>query len=173
MLIKRLSITGAIFVIFFILQESLINQLTLPAGGFSIFIILTLLWASLSTAEIGAATGFGAGLLLDLSPSTNGPLGHWTLILLLVGFVISYFSYGDENMRGNPLSLILIVTIAYLFLLVAYIGSGFLFGLSATNFQQTLITIFGSSLWTLAITPLMLPSVIWLHDLAFEARIRI
>lgn len=173
MFLKRFGITSAIFALFFIAQEAIINQLTLPAGGFSVFLILTLLWAALSTPEVAAAVGFGAGILLDLSPSTSGPLGHWTLILVLIGYAISFFSYGDENMRGNPLSLIFMVTVAQLISLIAYLSSGFLLGLPATSFAQTLGTLLGSSIWTMVITPLLLPAVAWLHDLAFDSRMRI
>lgn len=173
MFLKRFGITSAIFALFFIAQEAIVNQITLPAGGFSVFLILTLLWAALSTPEVAAAVGFGAGILLDLSPSTSGPLGHWTLILVLIGYAISFFSYGDENMRGNPLSLIFMVTLAQLISLVAYLGSGFLLGLPATSFSQTIGTLVGSSIWTMVITPLLLPVVAWLHDLAFDSRMRI
>jgi rod shape-determining protein MreD len=173
MFIKKFSFTSAIFLLVFIIQESLVNQLTLPAGGFSLFLILTLVWAALSTPEIAASVGFGAGLLLDLSPNTNGPLGHWTLILVLLCFAISFFSYGDENMRGNPLSLIFMVTVGYAIALVAYVASGFLLGMAATSFSQTISTIIGSSIWTLVITPLTLPAIAWLHNLAFESRMRL
>lgn len=173
MLIKRFLITGSIFSIFFILQEAIINQVTLPAGGFSIFLILTLIWAALSTPIVAASVGFGAGILLDLSPSTSGPLGHWTLILVLLGYAISFFSYGDENMRGNPLSLVFMVTVAQLVALIAYLISGFLLGISATGFTQTITTLLGSSIWTMVVTPLFLPAAAWLHDLAFESRMRI
>jgi uncharacterized membrane protein len=173
MLLRRFGITGTIFTLFFIGQEAVVNQLSFPAGGFSIFLILTLLWAALSTPEVAAAVGFGAGILLDLSPSTNGPLGHWTLILVLMSYAIAFFSYGDENMRGNPLSLILMVTLAEVIVLVSYLVTGFLLGITATSFSQTLITIVGSGFWTLVVTPLMLPTVAWLHDLAFDSRMRI
>ena len=173
MLLRRFGLTGTIFVFFFILQEAAVSQLNFPAGGFSIFLILTLLWAALSTPEVAAAVGFGAGILLDLSPSTSGPLGHWTLILVLFSYAISFLSYGDENMRGNPLSLILMVSLAQSIALLAYLVTGFLLGNSATNFAQSAITIVGSGLWTLVITPLMLPAVAWLHDLAFDSRMRI
>ena len=173
MLLRRFGITGTIFTFFFIVQESVISQLSFPAGGFSIFLIVTLLWAALSTPEVAAAVGFGAGIFLDLSPSTNGPLGHWTLILVLMCYAIAFFSYGDENMRGNPLSVILMVTIAQAIVLVSYLVSGFLLGITATSFSQTLITIIGNGFWTLVVTPLMLPVVIWLHDLAFDSRMRI
>jgi len=173
MFIRRFGITSAIFIVFFIAQEAVVNQLTLPAGGFSIFLILTLIWGALSTPEVAAAVGFGAGILLDLSPSTSGPLGHWTLILVLLGYGISFFSSGDENMRGNPLILILMVTTAQFVALIAYIASGLLLGVSATGFVQTITTLIGASIWTLVITPFMLPAVAWLHDLAFDSRMRI
>ena len=173
MLLRRSVITGTIFTLFFIAQEAVISQLSFPAGGFSIFLILTLLWAALSTPEVAAAVGFGAGIMLDLSPSTSGPLGHWTLILVLMSYAISFFSYGDENMRGNPLSLILMVTLAQVIVLASYLVTGFLLGNNATSFEQSAITIVGSGLWTLVVTPLMLPAVAWLHDLAFDSRMRI
>jgi len=173
MLIRRFSITSAIFLLIFIGQEAVVNQLNLPAGGFSIFLILTLLWAALSTPVVAAAAGFGAGILLDLSPSTDGPLGHWTLILVLLSYAISFFSYGDENMRGNPLSLILMVVLAQFFVLIFYITTGFLLGVSPIGFVQTLTTLLGSSIWALVITPLLLPAVAWLYDLAFDRRLHI
>jgi len=154
-------------------QEALVNQLSFPAGGFSILLILTLLWAALSTPEVAAVVGFGGGILLDLSPSTSGPLGHWTLILVFMSYAIAFFSYGDENMRGNPLSLILMTTLAQVIVLFSYVVTGFLLGNVTTSFSQTLITLLGSGIWTLVITPLMLPVVVWLHDLAFDSRMRI
>jgi rod shape-determining protein MreD len=173
MLLRRFGITGTIFSFFFMVQEALVNQLSFPAGGFSILLILTLLWAVLSTPEVAAVVGFGGGILLDLSPSTSGPLGHWTLILVFMSYAIAFFSYGDENMRGNPLSLILMVTLAQVIVLFSYVVTGFLLGNVATSFSQTLITLLGSGIWTLVVTPLMLPVVAWLHDLAFDSRMRI
>ena len=173
MLLRRFGITGTIFSFFFTVQEALVNQLSFPAGGFSILLILTLLWAALSTPEVAAVVGFGGGILLDLSPSTSGPLGHWTLILVFMSYAIAFFSYGDENMRGNPLSLILMITLAQVIVLFSYVVTGFLLGNVATSFSQTLITLLGSGIWTLVVTPLMLPVVVWLHDLAFDSRMRI
>jgi rod shape-determining protein MreD len=173
MLLRRFGITSAIFTFFFIGQEAVVNQLSFPAGGFSIFLILTLIWAAFSTPEVAAAVGFGAGILLDLSPSTGGPLGHWTLILVLMCYAISFFSYGDENMRGNPLSLIFMVTMAQAIVLVSYLATGFLLGITATSFAQILTTVIGSAVWTLVVTPLLLPAVAWLYDLAFDSRMRI
>ena len=95
------------------------------------------------------------------------------MILVLMSYAIAFFSYGDENMRGNPLSLILMVSLAQAIVLFSYLVTGFLLGNSATSFAQSAITIIGSGFWTLVVTPLMLPAVAWLHDLAFDSRMRI
>jgi hypothetical protein len=65
------------------------------------------------------------------------------------------------------------VTLAQAIVLVSYLVTGFLLGITATSFSQTLITIIGSGFWTLVVTPLMLPAVVWLHDLAFDRRMRL
>jgi uncharacterized membrane protein len=88
-------------------------------------------------------------------------------------YAISFFSYGDENMRGNPLSLIFMVTMAQVIVLVSYLATGFLLGITATSFAQILTTVIGSAVWTLVVTPLLLPAVAWLYDLAFDSRMRI
>jgi hypothetical protein len=47
--------------------------------------------------------------MMDLSQTTSVPMGQWTLIMILAGFAISYLGYGDDNFRGNPISLVIIV----------------------------------------------------------------
>jgi hypothetical protein len=65
------------------------------------------------------------------------------------------------------------VTLAHAIVLVSYLITGFLLGIIATSFTQTLITIIGSAAWTLVVTPLLLPAAAWLHDLVFDSRMRI
>jgi len=106
MFARRFLISFPIFAVIYILQETVISQFRIFGGGFSLFLIFALLWAALGTPEMGALTGFGAGLLMDLSQTASGPVGQWTLIMILAGFTISYLGYGDDNFRGNPISLV-------------------------------------------------------------------
>ena len=78
------------------------TQLRLPAGGFNLLLIVALIWAALSTPEIGALTGFGAGIMMDLSQSAPGPLGHWTLVLIIACYAIAFLGYGDDNIVAIP-----------------------------------------------------------------------
>ena len=62
MFARRFLTSFPIFVIVYLIQESIISQFRIFGGGFSLFLIFTLLWSALGTPELGALTGFGAGL---------------------------------------------------------------------------------------------------------------
>jgi hypothetical protein len=36
-----------------------------------------------------------------------------------------------------------------------------------------LTTVIGNAVWTMVVTPLLLPVIAWLHDLAFDSRMRL
>ncbi len=170
MLTRRLFLSSSIFLFLFILQESLFNLVRLPIGGFSLFLIFTMCWAALSTPEVGALTGFGAGLLLDLAPANEGPIGQWTLILIGVGYGIAFLRYGDDSLRGSPFSLVVLVASGVVVTLGAYLASGVLLGLNlGTGFQLTK-NVLGNGIWTLVVAPFLLPIVSRLHRTIFETR---
>ena len=170
MLTRQLSIATPIFLLIFIIQESIISQFRLPGGGFSILMIFALTWAVLSETEVAAVIGFAAGFLMDLSQSTSGPFGQWTLIMLMAGYAISYVGYGDDNVRANATGIIFFVVIANLLVEVAYLASGALLGVASGSFIQVLITLFGMSIWALLVSPILLPIFTRLHALVFDSR---
>ena len=75
MFARRFFISFPIFALIYLIQESVVSQFRIFGGGFSLFLVFTLLWSALGTPELGALTGFGAGLLMDLSQTTSGPIG--------------------------------------------------------------------------------------------------
>jgi len=145
----------------------------LPAGGFSLILIFTLAWAAMSTPEIGALTGFGAGLLMDLSETSSGPLGHWTLILILVAFVISFLSYGDDHVRANPLNIVFLVAAGVVGAQIAYAIFGLLLGQELGSIPNVLFICLGTAFWSAIVTPLLLPIISRLHAIVFGTASRI
>lgn len=145
----------------------------LPAGGFSLILIFTLAWASMSTPEIGALTGFGAGILMDLSQTSPGPMGHWTLVLILVSFVISFLSYGDDHVRANPLNIVFLVVAGTLGAQLTFALLGLLLGQELGSITQVLFVCIGNAFWTAVVTPLLLPVISRLHALVFGTASRI
>lgn len=158
------------FLIIFVVQESLVDQFRLPGGGFSLLLIFTLIWAILSPHEIAALGGFLAGLLMDLSQSSSGPIGQWTLLMISACYAVSYLGFGNENLSGNPLGLTFFATSAVFFVEIAYVITGALLGVQTGSFEQILITLFGISIWSLVVTPIFLPIFSRLHAFVFNTR---
>jgi len=172
MFARKLLATFPIFLFMFVLQESVISQFKIFGGGISLFLIFTLLWAALGSPELGAVTGFGAGLLMDLSQTTSSPMGLWTLIMILAGFSISYLGYGDDNFRGNPISLVIIVAIAVPLTRFVYLIIGLMLGGEMGSALQVFMSLLSSALWSVAIVPLLMPGVTRLHGTLFEEQSR-
>ena len=170
MLTRQISVAAPIFLLINTIQESVVSQLRLPGGGFSILLIFALTWAVLSETEVAAVIGFAAGFLMDLSQSASGPFGQWTLIMLVAGYAISYIGYGDDNVRANAIGIIFFVVIANLLVEIAFVATGALLGVSAGSFIQILITLFGMTIWALLISPIVLPVFSRLHALVFDSR---
>ena len=173
MISRRFLLSFPIFVAIYLLQEGFVTQMRLPAGGFSLILIFTLVWASMSTPEIGALTGFGAGLLMDLSETASGPLGHWTLVLILVSFVVSFLSYGDDHVRANPLNIVFLVVAGVVGAQIAFALFGLLLGQELGSVLQVLFICLGTAFWSTIVTPLLLPIISRLHALVFGTVSRI
>ena len=167
MLARQFSISSLVFVIIFLIQESVINQLRLPGGGFSLPLLIALTWAALSTPTVGALTGFISGFLMDLSQSSNGAMGHWTLLMILACYAVAFLGFGNDNVRGNPITNVFLVSAASVLTLIAFVITGFLLGVSVGSFSRVLVTIVGNGVWSLLVTPLILPVVTRLHRTLF------
>ncbi len=165
---RKLLATFPIFLFMFVLQETVISQFKIFGGGISLFLIFTLLWAALGSPELGAITGFGAGLLMDLSQTTSSPMGQWTLIMILAGFAISYLGYGDDNFRGNPISLVIIVAVAVPLTRLVYLVIGLMLGGDMGSVLQVFLSLLSSALWSVAIVPLLMPVVTRVHGALFK-----
>ena len=167
---RRGFYSTAIFIIVYLGQVMIIDQVHLPFGGFSVFLIFTLCWAALSTPEVGAIVGFFAGLFMDFAPSSNGPIGQWALILAAIGFAIAFLRYGDDSLRSDPLSLVVFVAAAVVVTVALYILFNALLGTEVGRVSQLVRTVIGNGLWTLAIAPFVLPIASRLHRAIFETR---
>lgn len=173
MISRRFLFSFPIFLVVYLLQEGFVTQMRLPAGGLSIMLVFTFAWAAMSTPEIGALTGFGAGLLMDLSQTTPGPLGQWTLVMILVSFVISFLSYGDDHVRANPLNIVFLVVVGVLGAQIAFALFGLLLGQQLGSIGHALFICAGSAFWSGVATPLLLPIIAKLHAIVFGTASRI
>ena len=123
----------------------------------------------MSEREIAAVMGFSAGLLMDLSQNTSGPFGQWTLIMLLACYSISFLGYGDDNFFGGALGVVFSIVLGNLLVELLFLISAPLLGVSVGSFTQILFILFGTSVWTLFLTPIVLPIFARLFRTIFQA----
>jgi rod shape-determining protein MreD len=167
MFLRKFAISAPIFIFIYILQEAFVSQLRLTGGGFSLFLIFTLIWCALCEPEVGAMVGFGAGFLMDLSQSSSGPMGQWTLIMILAGFAIAYLGFGDNNFRSSPISLIILTVIGVFISRSIYFIVGLSLGSEAGSLRHVIASLLGQSIWAIAVAPLLVPVITKIHGLVY------
>ena len=165
---REVALSTLTFALLFIAQEAFVNQVRLPLGGFSLILLAALIWSSISEPEIAAVTGFLAGIFMDLSPSTEGPFGQWTLVMVISCFLISYLGYGDDALNSNPAGLILMTSSAVVATLFFYILIGLLFGLTLGSIPNVIKSIFGFGLWSALVAPIVVPFISRAHSIVYS-----
>ena len=166
---REVLLSTLTFALLSIAQEAVVNQIKLPLGGFSLILLAALIWSSISEPEIAAVTGFIAGLFMDLSPSTDGPLGHWTLVMVVSCFVISYLGYGDDAVNSNPVGLILMTATAVLATLTFYVVVGLIFGLTFGNVTNLIKALIGFGIWSALVAPIVVPLISKAHAIVYAS----
>jgi hypothetical protein len=80
--------------------------------------------------------------------------------------------HGDDNYRGNPISLVVIIAMAVPITRLAYFILGLMFGSDLGSAFQIFISLLSSALWTVAVVPLLMPFVTRIHSTLFEEKSR-
>ena len=173
MSLRSFFLSAPIFFTVFLLQEAFVTQMRLPAGGINLLLVVALIWAALSTPEIGALTGFGAGLMMDVSQTSPGPMGHWTLVLIIACYVIAFLGYGDDNIRGNPINIVFLTTLGVVASQIVFLILGLMLGQEIGSIAQVIFVLAGSAFWTAIISPLILKVISYLHSNIFGTHSRI
>ena len=119
------------------------------------------------------ALGFIAGIIMDLSPSSDSPFGKWALILTIVGYLFSRNRESIGDFTERPLAFVLFVTAGATITLVIFLVVGLIMGENNGNALNNLQTVFGNGLWTLLFSSILLPIIVKLHALTLTSRERI
>ena len=93
---RNLAIVVAVSVALLV-QTSVFSHLQVQGVAPDLVLLVVVATGLRHGSEVGLATGFGAGLLLDLAPPADHVAGRWALALLVVGYVA-----GRLTTRGEP-----------------------------------------------------------------------
>ena len=172
MSLQRVGISASLLLALFVLQESFISRIHFPVTGFSLYISVLVALTALEDRNGAIVMGFIGGLILDLSPTSDSPVGQWALIFTLVGFLISSNLESVGDFASTPFSFVFFVACASAFSLVLYLIVGTMLGENSGSLWHDLIIILGNFLWTMLLTPFILPGVRWVREATLDSWVR-
>ena len=172
MTLNRIPAIALVFLLFFLLQESILNKIDFFIGGFSLYLAFFMAWIMQDERNSAVATGFIAGLIADLSPTLEAPIGLWTFILTSMSYVLATNVRAalDSDLSPVVMSIVTVTgTSVALFLFVLF---GAILGQDVGSSTYVIQEIFGNALWTLLLSPLYVPITVALYRATLTARNR-
>ena len=169
----RIGINAALLLVIFTIQETVISRIHLPITGFSFYLTSVLLLVLLENRTGAVILGFVAGIILDLSPSSESPFGQWALILTAVAYIIAVNAESIDELISRPVGLGIFVAIGASFSLVAYLLMDSLLGQPTGTLGRDTIVIAGNFLWTMFASPFLAPLFLAFRKATIGSRERI
>jgi rod shape-determining protein MreD len=153
----RIAYNLAFFFLLFVVQESAISLIHFPVAGFSLYLSVAIALIAYEDHDGAIIMGFLSGIVLDLSPTSNGPFGQWALILTLVGYVFASNRESIFDATSAPLTFVLLIAFGVSSSLIFYLFFGLLLGKSNGSFTHDFLLIVGNMVWTVIFAPMFLP----------------
>jgi rod shape-determining protein MreD len=160
----RLSKTISALVFIYLFQITVIARIDFPFGSFDLFLLCALVFIARSDRIGAISIGFIAGFLLDLTPGLDSPIGQWMLIMTLMGWVISLNRESVGNFEDSTLVFVLIISAAIAISLIAYLILSWLLGENTGQVFNNLKSIFIETLWSLFLSPLLMPLILKINN---------
>jgi rod shape-determining protein MreD len=151
MSIRRVLTVAFILTFGYLIQTALISTIPLPFFGPDLFLLLLFALMLQLPGLDGVIVAFGAGLLLDLAPPVDGPVGKWALVLTLVALALTPLA---ENVQsGAPMAALGVIALATSgTIALSYVVSSIL-GEARLEPGILLSTILGITIWNIVFAP--------------------
>ena len=168
----RIVSTLGFFFVLFVIQESAISLIHFPISGFSLYLAIAISLIAFEDHNGALVTGFLAGIVLDLSPTSNAPFGQWALILTFIGFLFAVNKNSIADLTSSPITFVIFVAIGVSVALLMYLTFGALLGEQNGSLSHDAIVLSGNLLWTIIFTPMFLPALERAREYSLTARER-
>ena len=168
----RVGYNAIILLFFFVIQESAISKINFPISGFSLYLCALIGLMALEDRFGAIALGFGGGIILDLSPSSDSPFGKWAFILTIVGYLFSRNRESIGDFTTSPVSFILFVSAGITATLLIFLSLGVILGENNGSVLANLQTILGNAIWSLIFASILLPGLVKVRSFALTSRER-
>ena len=155
----RIFSTLAFFFALFVIQESAVSLIHFPLSGFSLYLAIAISLIAFEDHNGALVTGFLAGVVLDLSPTSNAPFGQWALILTAIGALFAANRDSIADLTSSPITFVIFVAGGVSIALVTYLCFGALLGEENGSIGHDGRVLLGNTIWTVIFTPIFLPAL--------------
>jgi rod shape-determining protein MreD len=168
----RIGSTLGFFFVLFTIQESAVSLVHFPISGFSLYLAVAISLIAFEDHNGAIVTGFLAGIVLDLSPTSNAPFGQWALILTGIGYLFAVNRDSIADLTSSPLTFVLFVASGVSIALMIYLLFGSLLGEQNGSLSHDGVVILGNLIWTVVFTPMFLPALGRVREYSLTSRER-
>ena len=152
----RVAFAALLVLVAALVQVTLLSRLGLPGATPDLVLVVVLALAFVRGPTAGAGIGFGAGLLVDVIPPADGPLGLSALLLALAGYAAGRFV--DRTERSALAPLVATAVIAPLVVLARALMLG-LVGDPRVVWPEVPWLLVTESLWAVLLAAFVIPFV--------------
>jgi rod shape-determining protein MreD len=170
--VNRIPAIFGIFFLMFLLQEAILNRINFLIGGFSIYLAFFMAWIMQEEKNSAVATGFIAGLILDLSPTLEAPFGLWTLVLTGMSYILATNVRAALESELSPVVMTVVTVLGSSVGLILFLLFGAILGQDVGSGAYISQEIFGNAVWALLLSPLYIPITVALYRVTLTARNR-
>nr|WP_231134152.1 rod shape-determining protein MreD [Motilibacter deserti] len=139
-----------------VLELAVLAPLGLPGATPDVVLLvvvaLALRWGPLD----GAVVGFAAGLVVDLTPPSDGGAGRWAAVFLLVGFAVGRVF---EDADDTPVVALFAVTLASAASVLGYAALASLVGDDGVEWARVPSLVTSSVIYDVVLTAVVVPVV--------------
>ena len=139
-----------------VLQSTVFARLGLPGATPDVVLVVVLVIALVAGPTVGAVTGFGAGVLVDIAPPAAGSIGQTAAIYALAAFVVGHAQF--EPGRPDLQSVLAISVVAAAVVLVQAI-LGTLLGQPEVTWSLVPLLIATQFIYAAILALLIIPAV--------------
>jgi rod shape-determining protein MreD len=170
--VNRIPAIFGIFFLMFLLQEAILNRINFLIGGFSIYLAFFMAWIMQEEKNSAVATGFIAGLILDLSPTLEAPFGLWTLVLTGMSYILATNVRAALESELSPVVMTVVTVLGSSVGLILFLLFSAILGQDVGSGAYISQEIFGNAVWVLLLSPLYIPITVALYRVTLTARNR-
>jgi rod shape-determining protein MreD len=156
---RQATLIVGLLVLAVVVQVTLLSRLGLPQATPDLVVVTVVALGLALGPTRGAIAGFVGGMLVDLAPPADTPLGINALVYLVIGYVTGFII--DPRDRTVPLLMGIVgLAVGGATLAVATIEA--LLGSDRVAWDRLPLLVLTSALYGVALAPLVVPGVTWL-----------